>query len=99
MQPPALAINKQARDLRDALLAAFDLGSLTQLVFFDLGQTLANIVNVNQPFEDVTFGLINWAGQNGTTAALVLAMQQARPKHPLVLAYCQRYGAPAAVTA
>src|SRR5262245_15633706 len=96
MQPPTLVINAQTRDLRDVLVRAFNLASLTQLVYFYLGQTLENLVNVKQAFEAVTFDLVRWAEQNGSTDVLVRAACEERPRNEHVRAYAARYGIPAA---
>lgn len=69
---------EQLNKLQEAILQAFTEDDLRQLVFFELGQSLATLVGPG-PFKKVVFDLLAWAERKGQTRALLEAVQKAVP--------------------
>ena len=68
----------EARQFRDALLSAFTLGELEQVVYFGLGKDLAAVVE-RGPTEKMVTDLVKWADSNNNVPAL---LAQARSDNP-----------------
>jgi nucleoside phosphorylase len=86
---------EQMRRLHEAILSAFDQGSLEQLVRFDLGQRLDSIA-AGRSFSDVAFGLLMWAEKHGLVQDLARVLYRARPSNEQVQAIASEVLAEAA---
>lgn len=67
------------RALRQALTAAFDTNELQMLVRESLDVKLPNIVNVDAPFDTVTFDLVGWADRQGLLLKLFESASESNP--------------------
>jgi hypothetical protein len=88
--------NEQLRELHEAILSGFDQDGLTQLVRFDLGEVLGNLVSLDGGMNAIVFELIEKLEQRGTTDVLVQAACKARPGNVLISEYGRKYGGGAA---
>lgn len=73
---------RQMQRLCDALITAYSLDDLAQLLRFSLDLRLDAVVDVNAPFATVVFDLANWADRKGALADLVKAAAEDRPNSP-----------------
>jgi hypothetical protein len=80
----------EAEELRDALCAAFDDDSLTQMVRFKLGEKLGDIVG-SDSLRTRAFQLIEYYEQLGTVEQLLRAVYETRPRNPQVVAFGQAH--------
>ena len=67
------------RRLVELLTSAFDRGELTQVLQFELGETLATVVATDGSFAELVFDLVQWAGRHGRLEPLAEALARARP--------------------
>lgn len=74
---------KQARGLHEALLDAFGIGELQQLVRFRLEERLQNIT-LEGGLSQRAFELIEWAEQKGRTEELIRAARQENDGNPVL---------------
>jgi hypothetical protein len=84
---------EQFNDLHAALLDAYNLNTLTMMLQFRLKKTLANIVDVANPFTMVVFDLIRETEREGwkPTLRLVNAALESRPENALLLRVAQQF--------
>ena len=82
---------KQARGLHEALLDAFNLGSLRQMVRFELDEKLENIT-LGGSMSDRTFELIDWAEMEGRTGELIRAARRDNPGNPVLERFAGVFG-------
>jgi hypothetical protein len=82
---------EQQEELQGAIMDAFDLDGLTQLVFFEMGEVLSNLVGTGGAFQTVVFNLITKLKQRGTAEVLAHAVCKARPSNSKVRAYAAKY--------
>ncbi len=80
----------QVKTFQDALLKAFDLSSLQQMVRIGLDENLASIAG-GANLQEVTFNLIQWAERNGRVDDLLAAARQANPSNPALSAFAAGY--------
>lgn len=71
----------QFQQLQGALLSAFDKGSLTQMMMFELDVNLSTITS-NGPFATVVYELITWAQQTGNLDRLLDGALRVNPGNP-----------------
>jgi Effector-associated domain 1 len=85
--------SKQAEQLSDALVAAFNPGTLAWVVRTSLGPQLYEIVNTQQGLVQVVAELLAWVERRGPGAleALVRGAISAQPNHPLLRAFCEQH--------
>ncbi|MFM7162036.1 MAG: effector-associated domain EAD1-containing protein, partial [Planctomycetaceae bacterium] len=67
------------RRLVELLASAFDRHELEQIVQFDLGETLANVVATDVRFSQLALETTQWAGRQGRLLELAEALARARP--------------------
>jgi hypothetical protein len=86
--------NKQRKQLRDALLAAFpSRAALAELVEDALDQNLAAIAGGDN-LASAVFDLLQWARARGKMRALVTGALEANPTNPELRAFAQSLGLP-----
>jgi hypothetical protein len=88
----------QMREVRDALVGAFDEAALTQMLKFRLDIDLFTRVAPG-PLNNVAFELLRAAEMEGWEAELIEAAYQERPRNPKVRAVYERYRLAPAVQA
>lgn len=88
---PVRLTGKQFGALQAALLAAFTLDSLRQLVLVGLDEHLDHIVG-GSTLSAVVFNLIDWAQRTGRLPALLQAAHAAAPLSPELHAFLGQFG-------
>jgi hypothetical protein len=84
------------RDIRDALVDAFDHNELQQMLRTEMDLKLGAIVGPG-PLGTVAFNLVEWAERVGQDRELLRAAYRSRPRNDALRAIYQKYGfAPAA---
>src|SRR5438128_647987 len=79
------------REIRDAILDAYNAQTLQMSLAFLLNEQLANITPPG-PFDFVVFSLIQWADQNGRDVELVQALGKDRPRNARMQQVYRKYG-------
>src|SRR5262245_17546491 len=74
----------EARQLRDALLSAFSLGELKELVRFELDEQLGNVVNTSQTNKQITLELVDWADRQNKLKKLFEGALKEVPGNPVL---------------
>ena len=71
----------QKQAMQTALLAAFDMSELAQMIQFQLEKTLTQIADGKNDTE-IVFNLVQWADRNGHVLDLIDGALAANPNNP-----------------
>jgi hypothetical protein len=89
--PPLTLRGPQLEELLNAILDAFDVSSLEQLMRLRLNTDLAAVVAADQPMRSIVFDLIEWAQRNGQLEELVEAAHRFNPGNPRLASFYNKY--------
>ncbi|MFL5341422.1 MAG: trypsin-like peptidase domain-containing protein [Gemmataceae bacterium] len=79
------------KEIRDAILDAYDPQTLAMSLKFLMDERLANITPPG-PFDFVVFSLIQWSDQNGRDVELVQSLGKDRPRNARMQQVYRKYG-------
>ncbi len=84
---------QQFEELGDAIAEAFTRDELERLVRLHLGVDLGNIINLDAPFRNIVFDLIDYFNGKGLTEQLIKAVGRERPANSQIRAALEHLGA------
>jgi len=84
LKPAPRLSGPQLEEVSEAIVDAFDVRELTQVLKFKWGITLSNYVDLHQGFYGVVGGLIEWTERRGKTLELVALVCAERPSNETV---------------
>ncbi len=76
----------QFKQFHEALLAAFDQESLTQMVRLEMGVNISSVAGGSN-FSAVAFNLIDWAQRTGRLGELIAAAARSNGDNPEIKAF------------